>query len=185
MPPANQSLPADDYYMAVSGGLGGSDWFAGGMSLADYCNSDRIDKCVQGTWVLQTAGPLPTTTVECTVPTPIGTILTFDRSGDSIEDFEGSATITCTSGTTSSMTTLGGHDTAKVTADHGYMIVTGVDNSAVTVNSMLNGVDAGMGLSSLFRSMTGSDTTLSYSCTGNVLLLTASTGVVYTLFKSP
>ncbi len=168
------TLPMDEYYLTMGGGLNGAAMDVEGLRLEDYCNTPLVDPCMQGSWTVQSVD-LPSDSGACTYPQPFGATFSFAKSGAAAETFSGN-TITCTEGSDVGLTMLNGVATASVTSMHGVMTIASSDSSGLMVTSTFDGVDVSAAFGSLFASstaMTG-NVVVSYGCGGNQLTLTTS-----------
>lgn len=128
------SLPADQYYLAVNGGMNGFQWSVIGQSLDTYCQSTGVDPCLQGGLVEQTVAGRP----GCNFIEPLGPVLSIHNNGSVVEDYSGfTDSVTCVGPVDAA---LSGSSTAKMIAQHGMFQLSNIDTSGMVFDGAAGSV---------------------------------------------
>lgn len=171
------------HILAVTGGTGGADWLVSGMSLENYCKSQKMDACLVGTWTEQRIIPAVDTHGLIQIPDPIGLKFVFQKDGSYSVNFDtfpplktkDGDTVTFSGAITGKMTTIGG--TAVATNDivmdnlYEHLTMDGMQFPPISATTVLSAFG-------LLDKLHGSGT---YKCSGDIM--TFSSGGRTATFK--
>jgi hypothetical protein len=178
---AFQTLNRGSYYLAMSGGPGGSAWSVTPFSLSRFCSQPAVDACLPGTWRLTALPALP-------LPPSV----TIQRADETLAiTGTGAATLDVDvvdavriSGGPPATGEVKGRATLRLLAIGGSLQPLDADFSGLLATASVPGITVNLTVAQVAPNLAAELTPVAYRCAGSTLFLTNRDGTQFVFARA-